>query len=163
MKMPAMKEQLIAELTSYIENGYLDINSFDNPPDEAATALTELHFIDGATCESFCKKIILSNDVGDAYLDSLCLGHLFSLNKEYALDYVMAHVENMSAPVLGSAMDGLYQYSETLFRVKFSEELIAKIYARYDEVVQDSFFKKMLASLYDVFSVTYPRKNIRAG
>ncbi|MEI2264967.1 hypothetical protein [Erwinia sp. CGal63] len=161
--MPRTKEQLIEELTSYIDNGYLDINSFDNPLDEAATALTELHFIDGAACEFLCKRIILSSAVGDAYLDSLCLGHLFDLNKDYALNYVLTHVENMPAPVLGSAMDGLYQYSEEQFRMKFSEELIAKIHKRYDEVVQDPFFKDMLASLYDTFSVTYSRRNISAG
>lgn len=157
MKMPATKEQLIAELTSYIDNGYLDINSFDNPPDEAATALTELHFIDSAECELFCKKIILSNDVGDAYLDCLCLGHLLNLNKDYALDYILTHVDDMPAPVLGSAMSGLSQYSETPFINEFSDDLIAKIYARYDEVAQDPFFKNILASHYDFFNMIYPR------
>lgn len=159
MKIPRTKEQLIAELTSYIENGYLDINSFDNPPEEAATALTELHFIDGAVCETFCRKIILSSDVGDVYLDSLCLGHLFDLNKIYALEYVLAQVENMPAPVLGTAMDGLFQYSNTPFRAAFSEDLITQLYARYDEVAQDPYVRERLSSAYDFFSVAYPRKN----
>lgn len=153
-----MKEQLIAELTNYIENGYLDINSFGNPPDEAATALRELHYIDGAACEAFCRIIILSSNVGDVYLDSLCLSHLFNLNKNYALEYVVSQAENMPSSVLGAAMDGLFQYSNTPFRAAFSEALITQLYARYDEVAQDPYVKERLASAFDFFSVAYPRK-----
>lgn len=153
------KEQVILELNNYIKYGYADINSFDNPPDEAASALTELHFIDGIECEKFCKKIILSTDVGDIYLDSLCLMHLFELNKEYALQYVEEHVVHMSAPVLGIAMDGLVQYSGTPFRIEFSDDLISKFYTRYKEVSADPFYAEMLKATYKFFSEEYPENN----
>ncbi|KDE37454.1 UNVERIFIED_ORG: hypothetical protein J2806_000067 [Kosakonia oryzae] len=153
------KEQLISELTSYINNGYLMLDSFDDPRDEAATALCELRSIDSSACEFFCKKILLSVDVGDPYLDGFCLGRLFDLNKEYALDYVTSHVMEMSAPVLGAAMDGLAQYSKTSFRLNFTEDLVAKIYARYDDVAKNHFSQEVMASSYRLFVISFTRKS----
>lgn len=153
------KEQIILELNNYIKYGYSDINSFDNPPDEAASALAELHLLDGVECERFCKIIIISDNVDDIYLDSLCLMHLFVLNKEYAMQYVEKHVTYMSAPVLGSAMDGLVQYSGTPFRMKFLDDLISKVYTRYKEISADPFYAEMLAATYKFFSEEYPENN----
>ncbi|MEX6158390.1 hypothetical protein [Providencia manganoxydans] len=146
------REQLISELNCYIDNGYLDINSFDNPLDEAAIALNELYFIDSDACENFCKKIMLSRDIGDSYLDSLCLLHLFDLNKEFSLRYVEENIDNMPAPILGAAMDGLSQYSNTTFRQNFPNDLITKILHRYHDVTKDPFFKNMLESSYTFFT-----------
>ncbi|AIR62863.1 hypothetical protein LH23_20030 [Cedecea neteri] len=153
------RDKLILELDNYIKYGCADINSFDNPPDEAASALAELHFHDAIECEGFCKEIILTEGVGDIYLDSLCLMHLFELNKEYALQYVEEHVLHMSAPVLGIAMDGLVQYSGTPFRIEFSDDLISKIYTRYKEISADPFYAEMLEATYRFFSEEYPENN----
>ncbi|MBG5925828.1 hypothetical protein [Providencia rettgeri] len=149
------REQLISELNCYIDNGYLDINSFDNPPDEAAIALNELYIIDSDECENFCKRIMLSRDIGDSYLDSLCLLHLFDLNKEFALRYVEENIDNMPAPILGAAMDGLSQYSNTTFRQNFSNDLITKILHKYNDVTKDPFFENMLESSYTFFTKSF--------
>lgn len=147
--------QLVVELDSYINNGYLDINSFDNPDDEAAVALSELYFVNKGLCEKYCKIILSSSDVGDCFLDARCLSHLFDLNKEYSLDYVRKNIKNMPYPILEAAMDGLCQYSNTFFRNNFSCELISQIKKRYDELSSDEFSKKMMEYSYQMFSETF--------
>ncbi|PQQ23559.1 hypothetical protein [Photorhabdus hindustanensis] len=150
MKKDANK--LKKQLDSYIENGYLDIHSFDNPEDEASEALINLFAVDEALCEQYCKLILESPGVGDAFLDSGCLLHLFDLNKEYGLNYVRKNVLSMAAPVLGAAMIGLFEYSNTPFRDHFSAELITNVKKRYDELVsEDDFTKELLDSRYSLF------------
>ncbi len=149
------ENQLVEELESYIENGYLDINSFDNPDDEAATALSELYFINKLLCEKFCKIIINNDDVGDYFLNSLCLSHLFDLNKEYSLSYVSKHVAHMLTPELVATMDGLCQYSNTPFRMVFSDDLVNRIKKRYDELSSDEFSKEMMSRSYPDFAKTF--------
>lgn len=153
------KEQLVRELNCFLAHGYLDMDSYDEPLDEAADALRVLKSYDEQACNLFCKKILLSKDFGDVYLDSICLSHLFDIEKEYALKYVEENVKTMSTPVLQSAMDGLSQYSRTPFREHFSKELIAKIYHRYDELSKDSFYKEMLEVDYSNFQEDFPRQD----
>lgn len=155
------KEQLVKELNCFLAHGYLDMDSFGEPLDEAADALSVLHFTDEQACASFCKKILFSENISDQFLDSLCLGHLFDIEKEYALEYVCENIENMPPSVLNSVMDGLSQYSRTPFRENFSKELIAKIYHRYDTISQDSFYKKMLENDYAFFQEAFPRGNYK--
>lgn len=154
-----MMEKSIAvlreQLDSYIQNGYLDINSFDNPDDEAAEALTELSCTDKALCEQYCRLILESSEIGDTYLDSRCLAHLFDLNKKYSLEYVQKNVLNMSAPVLEATMEGLDMYSKTPFRTHFSTELIVNIKKRYDELASDDAIKDMLDYSYEWFERMY--------
>ncbi|WP_099074017.1 hypothetical protein [Proteus alimentorum] len=116
-----LKESLILEekLKNYIKNGYLDINSFDNPDDEAACTLTELSYLNKGLCEEYSRLIIESEVVGDDYLKSRCLDHLLDLNKKYALKYIEEQVNNMSIPILSTAMSGLVQYSNSKFRKKY--------------------------------------------
>ncbi|MCC8380461.1 hypothetical protein [Xenorhabdus sp. PB30.3] len=146
---------LIEKLDSYIQNGYLDINSFDNPDDEAAEVLIKLSRIDKKLCEQYCKLILESPEVGDTYLDSSCLSHLFNLNRKYSINYVQENVLNMSAPVLQAAMEGLDMYSKTPFRRHFSEEVILNIKKRYDELASDNMIKDMLSYNYEWFEKMY--------
>ncbi|MCC8380937.1 hypothetical protein [Xenorhabdus sp. PB30.3] len=143
------------QLDSYIHHGYLDINSFDNPDDEAAKALTELSCLDRTLCEQYCKFILESSEIGDIYLDSRCIAHLFNLNKEYGLDYAQKNVLTMSAPVLEAVMEGLDMYSKTPFRIHFSTELIANIKKRYDELASDDAIRSMLDHSYEWFKRMY--------
>lgn len=151
------KEQLINELNCFLAHGYLDMDSYDEPLDEAADALRQLVSYDEQACNLFSKKILLSKDFGDVYLDSICLLHLFDIEKEYALKYVEENVKNMSTPVLQSTMDGLCQYSRTPFREKFTKELIVSIYHRYDELSQRPLYKEMLEGDYSNFQEDFPR------
>lgn len=98
------------------KNGYLNINSFDNSDDEIACVLTELSFLNKGLCEEYSRLIIESEVVGDDYLKSRCLDYLLDLNKKYALKYIEEQVNNMSIPILSTAMSGLVQYSNSKFR-----------------------------------------------
>lgn len=153
------KEKLINELNFFLVHGFLDMDSFGEPFDEAAEALTALHFIDEQACASFCKKILLSENIGDQFLDGLCLSHLFDIEKEYALEYVRENIVDMTPSVLSDAMSGLSQYSRTPFREKFTKELIVNIYHRYDELAQRPFYKKMLEVNYFNFQEDFPRQD----
>ena len=153
------KEQLINELNCFLAHGYLDMDSYDEPLDEAAGALIALKALDEQVCISFCKEILLSECFGDDFLDGFCLGYLFDIEKEFALKYIESHVENMSAPILDDAMSGLSQYSQTPFCERFSKELIAKIYHRYDELSKDPFYKKILEVDYSHFQKDFPRQD----
>ncbi|AJZ90074.1 hypothetical protein VW41_14075 [Klebsiella michiganensis] len=157
--MKKSKEQIILELNNYLHYGYTNADSYDDSRDEVAILLTSLHFIDPQECEIFCKKIIGSKENSDDYLDSSCLSHLFDLNKEYALQYVEQHITNMSTPILDETMDGFIKYSKTSFRMKFSDDLISKVYTRYKEISADPFYAEMLEATYRFFSEEYPENN----
>lgn len=101
--------------------------------------------------KNIAKKYLTIKNIGDKYLDSSCLSHLFDLNKEYSLSYVEKEIANMSAPVLAAAMDGLCQYSNTPFRSEFSNELINKISYRYDQIVQEDIYRGILDDSYKFF------------
>lgn len=143
--------QIQTKLDSYIKKGFVNVNSFENPDDEAADCLLELFHKNPELCEKYCKIILNDVNIGDKYLDSSCLSHLFYLNKEYSLSYVEKEIENMSAPVLAAAMDGLCQYSNTPFRSEFPNELINKIAYRYDQIVEENIYRGILDNSYKFF------------
>ncbi|HFF8524968.1 TPA: hypothetical protein ACGEYH_003746 [Providencia rettgeri] len=153
------KEQLIMKLNNYIHHGYIAIDSYDDPRDEVATLLTKLHFTDEKECVIFCKKILGSEGISDEFLDSSCLSHLFDLEKEYALNYVQSHLNNIPAPMLDAVMDGLTQYSKTPFRHEISDDLISNVYVQYNILSKRPFYKKMLESSYSFFTEEYPKDN----
>ncbi|WP_456311490.1 hypothetical protein [Serratia proteamaculans] len=150
--------EISSKLESYIKNGFVDINSFENPDDEAADCLLELFQKKPELCEKYCKAILNDDNIGDKYLDSSCLSHLFDLNKKYSLSYVEREVEKMSPPVLAAAMDGLCQYSNTPFRSEFSNKLINDISDRYDKIVQDNIYRGMLENSYKFFFDIFLKK-----
>lgn len=157
--MGTEKESKISlQLENYIKNGFVDINSFENPDDEAADCLLELFHKNPELCEKYCKIILNDVNIGDKHLDSSCLSHLFDLNKEYSLSYVEKEIENMSAPVLAAAMDGLCQYSNTPCRSEFPNELINKISDRYDQIVKEDIYRGILDDSYKFFFDTFLKR-----
>ncbi|MGK6329657.1 hypothetical protein ACMGEE_21615 [Erwinia sp. DT-104] len=150
--------QISVKLESYIKNGFVNVDSFENPDDEAADCFLELFQKKPELCEKYCKIILNDGNVGDKYLESSCLSHLFDLNKECSLLYVEKEVGGMSPPVLAAAMDGLCQYSNTPFRNEYSNNLINKISDRYDEIVQEDVYRGALDNSYKLFFDIFLRK-----
>jgi len=153
------KENQISEkLENYIKNGFVNVHSFNNPDDEAAECLLELFQKKPGLCEKYCKIILNDGNFGDKYLKSSCLSHLFDLNKEYSLMHVEKEVGKMSPPLLAAAMDGLCQYSTDPFRNEYSNKLINKVSARYDEIVQENIYRGALDDSYKSFFNIFLRK-----
>ncbi|WP_312047210.1 hypothetical protein [Erwinia sp.] len=144
--------QVSVKLENYIKNGFVNVDSFENPDDEAAECLLELFQEKPELCEKYCKIILNDDNIGDKYLKSSCLSHLFDLNKEYSLLHVETEVGKMSPPVLATAMVGLCQYSNAPFRNEYSNSLINKVSDRYDEIVQEGVYRGILDDSYKTFS-----------
>ncbi|MFB0771556.1 hypothetical protein [Proteus cibi] len=151
-------EKIKLGLDSYLKNGYLDINSFENPDDEAANALNELSVLDGELCDKYCKVIIESSRIGDDFLKARCLSLLFDVNKEYALDYIKKNVEWMSPSILSTTMIGLSINSKEKLKTEGINELISKIIIRYNDLSNDSFCKELLAPSHKFFQDSFFQK-----
>ncbi|ELY4665380.1 hypothetical protein VG539_003903 [Cronobacter muytjensii] len=152
-----IKDKLIVGLDTYIKHQYFDMGSFGEPLEEVAAALLELSSLDPKLCLAYSKRILTDKNLGDPYLDSICLHHLFDLEPEFAVNYVKDHLSIVHAAVLSEAMYGLCLYSKISLKEALSNDLIHKIYIRYDELAKDDFAKEVMAIDFGYFNKDFPR------
>lgn len=87
----------IEGLESYLANGYVEANSFNDPEDGALECLSNLLVKDSGCCLSFCKKIINSNNIDGVFIKGSALNFLLlSEQWSYAFEYLTGNTDNIT-------------------------------------------------------------------
>ncbi|MGV7959715.1 hypothetical protein QPK13_00895 [Photorhabdus tasmaniensis] len=102
--------ELISGLNSYLENGYVNTGSYENPSDDAIDYLGELLLKDPRCCLDFCKKILNTNIFDGDFVKSIALDFLILSESNWldAFDYLLNKTETLSIPELEKALFYFY-------------------------------------------------------
>ncbi|KFK92336.1 MULTISPECIES: hypothetical protein [unclassified Serratia (in: enterobacteria)] len=96
---------LIKHLDSFLDNGYLEENSFEYPNDEAFYCLLSLSSKDQKSFNIYNKKILDDKKFSSDYLKSTCLESLYFHDQREFFDYVNNNLRGMGAPTLSKFLD----------------------------------------------------------
>ncbi|MCW7762158.1 hypothetical protein [Photorhabdus luminescens] len=102
--------ELISGLESYLENGYVNTDAYEDPADDAIDYLGELLLKDSGYCLHFCKKILNSNHLDGNFVKSIALDFLILSESNWldAFNYLLNKAENLSIPELEKALFYFY-------------------------------------------------------
>ena len=99
----------VSDLTKYLNNflekGYLEENSFEDPNDEVFYCLLSLSSKDEVLFDLYNRKILNDRKFSSDYLKSTCLESLYFHNQKDFFDYVHNNLRDMGAPTLSKFLD----------------------------------------------------------
>jgi hypothetical protein len=102
-------EKSIEGLDSYLANGYVNADSFNDPEDDALECLSDLLVKEQGHCLSFCKKILNSNNIDGLFIKGSALNFLLLSDLwSYAFDYLMSNSEHITIAELEKALFYFY-------------------------------------------------------
>ena len=122
------EKKSVAELKKYLdlflEKGYVNDNSFEDPNDDAFYCLMSLSGKDKETLSVYDRKILNDNKYASDYLKSTCVESVYFNDKNYFFDYVFKNIPTMSAPVISKSMDSIiFGLSHSEVKVFFIKNL----------------------------------------
>jgi hypothetical protein len=151
-------EQLVSGLTSLLENGYIDLNSYNNPIDDAIEYLGELLVKDTKSCLSFCKKILsVPTTFDDDFIKGTALNFLLLSNEWFSgFNYLVGNSQKLSIPELEKALFYFYCAKNETDPYPVPEGLFNKLIERY-QMVKDQPDAKFyhLDEIYNDFISAY--------
>lgn len=131
-------EKNIEGLKSYLTNGYVDSESYNDPEDDALECLSDLLVKDQDQCMLFCKKILNSNNVDGVFIKGSALSFLLlSEQWSYAFEYLNNNSENISIAELEKALFYFYCAKNEAVPYPVPEGLFKKLQNRYEELKDD--------------------------
>ncbi|PHM35688.1 hypothetical protein Xmau_04468 [Xenorhabdus mauleonii] len=151
-------QELISGLESYLENGYVNADSYENPDDDAIDYLGKLLLKDSGYCLDFCKKILeLSFSDGDA-VKSTALSFLILSESNWsdAFNYLLNTAEKLSILELKEAFFYFFCAKNELEPYPVPEGLFEKLIKRYQTLKNEfdaNFYH--LHETYDAFIKAY--------
>lgn len=151
----------IEGLESYLANGYVEVNSFNDPEDDALECLSNLLVKDSGCCLSFCKKILNSNNIDGVFIKGSALNFLLlSEQWSYAFEYLTGNADNITLAELEKALFYFYCAKNEVDPYPVPEGLFKKLMKRYEELKNDPDAKFYhLHETYNDFSKAYPLNN----
>ncbi|BDH46946.1 hypothetical protein TUM12370_29900 [Salmonella enterica subsp. enterica serovar Choleraesuis] len=154
-------EKNIEGLESYLTNGYVEANSFNDPEDDALECLSGLLVKDLECCLSFCKKILNSNNIDGVFIKGSALNFLLlSEQWSYAFEYLTGNAGNITIAELEKAMFYFYCAKNETDPHPVPEGLFKKLMERYEELKDDPDAKFYhLNETYNDFSKVYSLNN----
>ncbi|PAA95167.1 hypothetical protein [Serratia fonticola] len=154
-------EKNIEGLESYLTNGYVEANSFNDPEDDALECLSDLLVKDLGCCLSFCKKILNSNNIDGVFIKGSALNFLLlSEQWPYAFEYLTANAGNITVAELEKALFYFYCAKNETDPYPVPEGLFKKLMERYEELKDDPDAKFYhLHETYNDFSKAYSLNN----
>ena len=154
-------EKNIEGLESYLTNGYVEANSFNDPEDDALECLSDLLVKDLECCLSFCKKILNSNNIDGVFIKGSSLNFLLlSEQWSYAFEYLTDNVGNINIAELEKALFYFYCAKNETDSYPVPEGLFKKLMERYEELKDDPDAKFYhLHETYNDFSKAYSLNN----
>ncbi|MBS9437947.1 hypothetical protein EAE91_12485 [Photorhabdus noenieputensis] len=125
--------ELIAGLNSYLEHGYVNANSYEDPSDDAIDYLGELLLKDSECCLNFCIEILNVNLLHSEPVKSTALDFLMlsESNWQDAFDYLLNKTEALSIPELEKALFYFYCAQNEPKPYPVPEGLFEKLVGRY--------------------------------
>lgn len=74
--------------------------------EEASEALLELKSLNPLVAEDYCRRT-LQNEAGDIYYRAIVLDTLYSLNRSFALSFVLENLDRLPDYVLAAALSNV--------------------------------------------------------
>ncbi|MDU5476196.1 MULTISPECIES: hypothetical protein [Pantoea] len=131
-------EKNIEGLGSYLANGYVEADSFNDPEDDALECLSDLLVKDKGCCLSFCKKILNSHNVDGVFIRGSALNFLLlSEQWPYAFEYLTVNAVNLNIAELEKALFYFYCAKNEADPYPVPEGLFKKLMERYEELKDD--------------------------
>jgi hypothetical protein len=132
-------EELIAGLNSYIENGYVEVDSYNDPDDDALEYIIELSHQAEDKAFKIYKSVLEAKGECYSFMKAICMNRLLLSEKEgpYAFDYLLNKTDNVSIPALEKALFYFYCAKNETDPHPVPEGLFKKLMARYQEVKDD--------------------------
>ncbi|AXG45833.1 hypothetical protein [Photorhabdus laumondii] len=132
--------ELISGLDSYLENGYVNADSYEDPSDDAIDYLGELLLKDSECCLDFCKKILDSDLFNNNSVKSTALDFLILSESNWfeAFSYLLNKAEKLSTPELEKALFYFYCAKNDPKPYPVPEGLFNKLIERYQVLKTES-------------------------
>ena len=121
--------------------------------EEASDALLELKSLNPLAAEDYCRQA-LEHEAGDIYYRAIVLDTLYSLNRSFALSFVLENLDRLPDYVLAAALSNVVA-DEGI--VPDAEDLRAFIPTMLSHIEQESFSPE-LQDLFSEFSATFHQK-----
>ena len=154
-------EKNIEGLGSYLANGYVEADSFNDPEDDALECLSDLLVKDQECCLSFCEKTLNSQNVDGVFIRGSALNFLLlSEQYSYAFEYLTGNAGNLNIAELEKALFYFYCEKNEADPYPVPECLFKKLMERYEELKDDPDAKFYhLHETYNDFSKAYSLNN----
>lgn len=121
--------------------------------EEASDALLELKHLNPPAAENYCRQT-LQNEAGDVYYRAILLDTLYSLNRSFALSFVLENLDRLPDYVLAAALSNVV-VDESI--VPDSEDLRVFI-SRMLSYIEQKSFPPEVQDIFSEFSATFDRK-----
>lgn len=154
-------EKNIEGLDNYLNNGYVEADSFNDSEDDALECLSDLFVKDQRFCLVFCKKILNSNNIDGVFIKGSALNFLLlSEQWPYAFEYLTDNAGNITIAELEKALFYFYCAKNETDPYPVPEGLFKKLMERYEELKDEPDAKFYhLQETYNDFLKAYSLNN----
>ena len=151
----------IEGLESYLTNGYVEADSFNDPEDDVLECLSDLLVKDQECCLSFCKKILNAHNIDGVFIKGSALNFLLlSEQCSYAFEYLIGNANNITVAELEKSLFYFYCAKNEKAPYPVPEGLFKKLMERYEELKDDPDAKLYhLHETYNDFLKAYSLNN----
>jgi hypothetical protein len=108
------------------EKRLLDILKELKDYEEASDALLELSYKNPLAAENYCKHI-LEKQIGDIYYMGMVVDILYSLNRNFMLEFVLKNIDNLSEYVMTTALSNVIEDESLVPESRELQEFISKM------------------------------------
>ncbi|HHQ6568593.1 TPA: hypothetical protein ACSTJX_003476 [Serratia fonticola] len=155
-------KELFDGLKNYLENGYVNELSPEDPAKDAFDYLNALYLANQHEGLVFCKLILESETLYNGFLRATCLSYLLLSENgwQYAFSSLLENSKNLSVPLLKEALFYFYCAKNETAPHPVPEGLFKKLMERYEELKDDPDAKFYhLHETYNDFSKAYSLNN----